>query len=83
MHQLSKTLGSDKLEFKNWNEKFINATAQTFGMHWRTFMKSLNRKLDQERKVLDDMDVELLDGADEFDDIKRISEDVYYVLVEN
>ena len=48
-----KTLGSDKLEFKNWNEKFINATAQTFGTPWRTFMKNLNRKLDQERKVLD------------------------------
>ena len=35
-----KTLGSDKLEFKNWNEKFINATSQTFGMHWRTFMNT-------------------------------------------
>ena len=51
-------------------------------MHWRTFMKSLNRKLDQERKILDDMDVDFLDGADQLDDIKRISEDLYYVLVE-
>ena len=56
-----KTLGSDKLELKNWNETFINATSQTFGMHWRTFMKSLNRKLYQERKVLDEIDIELLD----------------------
>ena len=45
-------------------------------------MKNLNRKLDQERKVLDEIDVELLDGAGELDDLKRISEDIYYVLVE-
>ena len=47
-----KTLGSDKLEFKNWNEKLINATSQSFGMRWRTFMKSLNRKLDQSSKFV-------------------------------
>ena len=45
-------------------------------------MKSLNRKLDQERKVLDEIDVEFLDGADQLDDLKRVSEDIYYVLVE-
>ena len=37
-----KILGSDKLEFKNWNEKLINATSQTFGTNWRKFMKNLN-----------------------------------------
>ena len=77
-----KTLGSDKLEFKNWNEKLINATSQTFGTHWRKFMKSLNQKLDQDRKVLDDVDVDLLDGAGQLDDLKRLSEELYYVLVE-
>ena len=34
-----KTLGSQKEDFKNWNEKLINATAQTFGPDWRKFMK--------------------------------------------
>ena len=77
-----ETLGSNKLEFKNWNEKFINATAQTFGTPWRTFMKNLNRKLDQDSKVLDELDLDLLEGANELEDIKRISEDIYYVLVE-
>ena len=34
-----KILGSDKSEFKNWNEKFINALSQSLGRTWRTFMK--------------------------------------------
>ena len=74
MHeQLKKTLSSDKLEFKNWNEKPINATSQAFGRHWRTFMKGLNRKLDQDRNVLDSMDLDLLDGANEFGDLNKLS----------
>ena len=47
-----KTLGSDKAEFKIWNDKFINAIAQTLGTPWRKFMRNLNRVLDQDRKVL-------------------------------
>ena len=35
-----KVLRSDKSEFKNWNEKLINATSQTFGVVWRQFMKA-------------------------------------------
>ena len=45
-----KVLGSDKLEFKNWNDKLVNVTSQAFGTSWRGFMKTLNRKLDQDRK---------------------------------
>ena len=38
-----KNLGSDKAEFKAWNDKLINALAQTLGAPWRKFMKNLNR----------------------------------------
>ena len=34
-----KILGSDKSEFKAWNEKLINALAQTLGTPWRKFIK--------------------------------------------
>ena len=47
-----KTLGSDKAEFKLWNDKFINAIAQTLGTPWRKYMRNLNRQLDTDRKVL-------------------------------
>ena len=47
-----KTLGSDKSEFKNWNEKLINAMTQSLGTPWRRFMRSLNKRMDQDRKVL-------------------------------
>ena len=30
-----KTLGSKKEDFKNWNERLINATTQMFGCEWR------------------------------------------------
>ena len=46
-------------------------------------MKNLNRKLDQDRKVLDDMEIDLIDEAKNLGDLKRISEDLYYVLVED
>ena len=48
-----KTLDSVKSEFKNWNEKLIKALSQSLGKQWHTFMENLNRKLDQDRKVLD------------------------------
>ena len=35
-----KTLGSDKAEFKIWNEKFINAIAQVLGTPWRMYMRN-------------------------------------------
>ena len=44
-----KTLGSKKEDFKNWNEKLINATTQVFGTEWRTFVKHLCEKLDLDR----------------------------------
>ena len=47
-----KTLGSKKEDFKNWNERLINATTQVFGTEWRTFIKHLYEKLDLDRKVL-------------------------------
>ena len=47
-----RCLGSDKSEFKSWNDKLINALAQVLGKPWRTFMRNLNRVLDQDRKVL-------------------------------
>ena len=47
-----KSLGSDKSEFKAWNDKLINAFAQTLGSPWRRFMRNLNKALDQDRKVL-------------------------------
>lgn len=45
-------------------------------------MQRLIRKLDQGRRVQDDMDLDLLEGADQTDDTKSCSEDLYYVLVE-
>ena len=39
-----KILGSNKSDFKNWNEKFINAIAQGAGSPWRKFMKNLNKQ---------------------------------------
>ena len=37
-----KVLGSNKSDFKNWNEKLINATTQSLGPDWRKFLRSLN-----------------------------------------
>ena len=33
-----KSLGSDKAEFKSWNDKLINAMAQALGTGWRKFI---------------------------------------------
>ena len=77
-----KVLSSDKSEFKNWNEKLINATSQTFGVAWRQFMKALNRRLDQDRKVLNNEELSTVDRIGDISDPGRCSEDLYYVLVE-
>merc|ERR1711951_46184 len=58
-----KCLGSDKSEFKSWNDKLINALAQVLGKPWRTFMRNLNKTLDQDRKVLTQQEIMEIDGA--------------------
>ena len=77
-----KTLGSDKSEFKSWNEKFINAISQTLGSKWRKFMRNLNRVLDQERKTLTTEELNGIEGAQELGDADTAAEGLYYVLVE-
>ena len=77
-----KILGSNKSDFKNWNEKFINAIAQGAGAPWRKFMKNLNKQLDQDRKVLTAQDLDNVDGADDIGNQANANEDLYYVLVE-
>ena len=77
-----KTLGSDKSEFKTWNEKFINAISQTLGVKWRRFMRNLNRMLDQERRPLTTEELDGIDGAQELGDAAAAAEGLYYVLVE-
>ena len=77
-----KTLGSDKAEFKIWNDKFINAIAQTLGTPWRKFMRNLNRVLDQDRKVLTQDELNVIEGALDIGDGDTASESLYYVLVE-
>ena len=58
-----KTLGSDKSEFKVWNEKLINATTQSIGSDWRKFMRELNERLDLDRKVLTVAEISQLPSA--------------------
>ena len=79
-----RILGSDKSEFKNWNEKFVNAVAQSLGAAWRKFLCNLNKTLDQERKVLDDFDVARIPGAASVNHKSgdKEIEDIFYVLVE-
>ena len=77
-----KTLGSQKEEFKNWNEKLINATAQTFGPDWRKFMKNLNGRLDQDKRIFDDNELASIPGSQGIAHHINCSEDLYYVLVE-
>ena len=59
-----KTLGSDKSEFKNWNEKLINALSQSLGSPWRAFMRNLNRQLDKDRRVLLNNELNEIEGAE-------------------
>ena len=80
--QSLKVLGSDKSEFKSWNDKLLNIMAQCLGKKWRTYMLDLNKQLDVRQKVLDEDDLELLDGYEELGDVDQASENLYYVLVE-
>ena len=80
-----KTLGSDKAEFRMWNERFINAIAQVLGILWRVYMRNLNRKLDQSRTVLTQEELNQIEGIKEINDTgncDEASEGMYYVLVE-
>ena len=80
-----RTLGSDKAEFRMWNERFINAIAQVLGIPWRMYMRNLNRKLDQDRTVLTDEELNQVEGIKEIKEIgncDEASEGLYYVLVE-
>ena len=61
-----KTLGSDKAAFRVWNDKFINAIAQTLGTPWRKYMRK--RKLDQDRKPLTSDELGKIEGAEEVDE---------------
>ena len=76
-----KILGSDKSEFKAWNEKLINALAQTLGTPWRKFVKSLNEHLDQTRKALTNQELTARAGT-LLGDLTKADDDLYYVLVE-
>ena len=77
-----RTLGSDKAEFKNWNDRFVNAIAQVLGSPWRKFLRNLNRELDQNRKLLAKEELGHIEGATEVVEGSRANEDLYYVLVE-
>ena len=77
-----KILGSQKAEFKAWNEKLINALAQTLGTPWRKFIKELNEHLDQTRKVLTNQELTARPDAQLLGDLSKADDDLYYVLVE-
>ena len=72
-----KILGSDKSEFKSWNDKFVNAMAQSLGKSWRKFMKNLNQTLDKERKVLTTDELNAITGASEIENAEVASEGIY------
>ena len=72
-----KILGSNKSDFKNWNEKFINAIAQGAGTPWRKFMKHLNKQLDQDRKVLTTQELDNIEGAGDIGNKTDANEDLY------
>ena len=69
-----KVLGTDKSEFKAWNEKLLNVMAQCLGKPWRTFMLQLNQKLDVSQKVLTETELEFLDEHDELTDVEQANE---------
>ena len=78
-----KTLGSDKAEFRMWNEKFINAVAQVLGTSWRKYMRNLNRQLDQDRRLLTSEELYKISGIEEIGNFgDEAAEGIYYVLVE-
>ena len=71
-----RTLGSDKAEFRMWNEKFINAIAQVLGTPWRVYIRNLNRKLDQIRTVLTDDELVQIEGAQEIKETGNCDEGI-------
>ena len=71
-----KTLGSDKSDFKTWNEKLLNVMAQTLGTGWREFMHNLNSELDRNRNVLDSSQVQLVEGFLNLKDFEMAKENL-------
>ena len=69
-----KPLTSDKLVFREWNDKFINALVQGLGPEWRTFFVSLNAKLAAERKPVTMEALNQINGANRLD-AKKIEND--------
>merc|ERR1711891_50924 len=76
-----KSLGSDKSDFKSWNDKLINAFAQTLGSPWRRFMRNLNKALDQDKKVLTAAELEQIEGVNDVILDAAAAENIFYVLV--
>ena len=72
-----KILGSDKADFKNWNEKLINTIAQVLGTEWRKFLKNLNEKLDQDRKVISKSALSAINGAEKLENMDQANEDIF------
>ena len=77
-----KNLGSDKAEFKNWNERLVNVMSQAFGPEWRTFMRNLNKRLDVDRKIIPKNLLDKIEGLSPQSYSDRIDEELYHVLVE-
>ena len=77
-----KTLGSKKEDFKNWNEKLVNATTQVFGLAWREFIGNLNERLDVDRKILSVDELGKITGANKVLEPLKCNEELYYLLVE-
>ena len=81
-----KVLSSNKEQFKQWHEKLVNAVAQTFGAKWRKFIEALDSRLDQDKKFLSDAQLreisEFAAAHPKEGDFDRMSEQLYYVLVE-
>ena len=77
-----KTLSSDKTEFRNWNDKLVNAMSLVLGTGWRTFMINLDRKLDENRKILDKDELNAIEGAQNLSSVAEASSDLYHVLLD-
>ena len=60
----------------------INATTQSLGPDWRKFLRSLNEKLDLERKVLTDADLAQVPYVQSVANPHKTNEELYHVLVE-
>ena len=79
MHSL-KTLGSEKSEFKLWNEKFVGGVSHVLGTSWRKFLHASNQRLDLDRKPLSSDDVQSLIETACVDNMEQGSDDIYVVL---